>query len=229
MRRFSLTIAWHKPPSRRSRRILLPHNASRSEIRPEQFERRARLVNAIAKGRRWLDDVVSGRVTNVTQLRAREVQRSAGQHDDLARLPRTQPCQSSRRKSSAAWYRRGGGSAIRRQNGAGNSRRSDSIRNSCSAGPRSRITVARKSELRLPIRPEYAPAPPATGNGIFGCRDRAPKSPRSNAPPYAETKVWELGGRKSPQKRPVWRPTGNMRFARAGWWAHQGSNLGPDD
>jgi site-specific DNA recombinase len=68
----SLTIAWHKPPSKRSRRILLPHNVSRSDIQPEQFERRARLVNAIAKGRRWLDDVVSGRVTNVTELCRRE-------------------------------------------------------------------------------------------------------------------------------------------------------------
>ena len=56
----SLTIAWRKPPSKRSRRILLPPNASRSDIQPEQFERRARLVSAIAKGRRWLDDVVSG-------------------------------------------------------------------------------------------------------------------------------------------------------------------------
>jgi hypothetical protein len=26
-------------------------------VRPEQFERRARLVSAIARGRRWLDDV----------------------------------------------------------------------------------------------------------------------------------------------------------------------------
>jgi site-specific DNA recombinase len=43
----SLTIVWHKPPSIRARRILLPRNASRSTIRPEQFERRARLVNAI--------------------------------------------------------------------------------------------------------------------------------------------------------------------------------------
>jgi site-specific DNA recombinase len=68
----SLTIAWHKPPSKRSRRILLPHNASRSEVRPEQFERRARLVSAIAKGRQWLDDVVSGRVTSVTELCRRE-------------------------------------------------------------------------------------------------------------------------------------------------------------
>jgi site-specific DNA recombinase len=68
----SLTIPWQKPPSKRSRRILLPHNASRSDVRPEQFERRARLVSAIARGRRWLDDVVSGRVTTVAQLCTRE-------------------------------------------------------------------------------------------------------------------------------------------------------------
>jgi hypothetical protein len=67
-----LTIPWQKPPSKRSRDIPLPHNASRSKVRPEQFERRARLVSAIARGRRWLDDVVSGRVTSVAQLYARE-------------------------------------------------------------------------------------------------------------------------------------------------------------
>ena len=67
-----LTIPWQKPPSKRSRRILLPHNASRSEVRPEQFARRARLVSAIARGRQWLDDVVSGRVTTVAELCARE-------------------------------------------------------------------------------------------------------------------------------------------------------------
>jgi alkylhydroperoxidase family enzyme len=68
----SLTIPWQKPPSKRSRQILLPHNTSRSVVRPQQFERRARLVNAIARGRRWLDDVVSGRVTTVAQLCTRE-------------------------------------------------------------------------------------------------------------------------------------------------------------
>ncbi len=68
----SLSILWHKPPSKRSRQILLPHNASRSDVRPEQFERRARLVSAIARGRRWLDDVVSGRVTTVAQICTRE-------------------------------------------------------------------------------------------------------------------------------------------------------------
>jgi site-specific DNA recombinase len=67
-----LTIPWHKPPSKSSRQILLPHNASRSDVRPEQFERRARLVSAIVRGRRWLDDVVSGRVTTVKELCTRE-------------------------------------------------------------------------------------------------------------------------------------------------------------
>lgn len=67
-----LTISWQKPPSKRARRILLPPNASRSVTRPERFERRARLVSAIARGRRWLDDVVSGRVTTVAELCVRE-------------------------------------------------------------------------------------------------------------------------------------------------------------
>ena len=68
----SLTIPWQKPPSRRSRQILRPHSALRSDVRPEQFERRARLVSNIARGRQWLNDVVSGRVTTVVDLAARE-------------------------------------------------------------------------------------------------------------------------------------------------------------
>ncbi len=68
----SLTIPWQKPPSKRRRQILLPNNKSRSEVRPQHFERRARLVNAIARGRQWLDDVVSGRATTVAELCARE-------------------------------------------------------------------------------------------------------------------------------------------------------------
>ena len=68
----SLTIPWQKPSSRRSRQILLPQGAVRSDVRPEQFERRARLVSTIARGRQWLDDVVSGRVTTVAELCVRE-------------------------------------------------------------------------------------------------------------------------------------------------------------
>ena len=67
-----LSIPWQKPPSKRFRQILLPHGSSRKEIRPERPERRLRLVSAIARGRRWLDELISGSVTDVEQIALRE-------------------------------------------------------------------------------------------------------------------------------------------------------------
>jgi len=67
-----LSIAWQKPPFKRFREILLPHGSSRKEVRPERPERRLRLVSAIARGRRWLDEIVSGSVTNAEQIALRE-------------------------------------------------------------------------------------------------------------------------------------------------------------
>jgi site-specific DNA recombinase len=67
-----LSIAWQKPPSKRFRQILLPHGVSRNEARPERPERRLRLVRAIATGRRWLDEIISGSVTEAEQIAARE-------------------------------------------------------------------------------------------------------------------------------------------------------------
>jgi site-specific DNA recombinase len=63
-----LSIPWQKPPSRKSRQILIPHGIPKSEIRPTRIERRARLVSAIARGRRWLDEIVSGSVTDIKQI-----------------------------------------------------------------------------------------------------------------------------------------------------------------
>jgi site-specific DNA recombinase len=67
-----LSVPWQKPPSKRFRQILLPHGASRREVRPERPERRLRLVSAIARGRRWLEEMISGSVTDVEQIAARE-------------------------------------------------------------------------------------------------------------------------------------------------------------
>src|SRR5258708_36294894 len=64
-----LSIPWQKRPSGKSRQILIPLGVSRNEVRPTRIERRARLVNAIARGRRWLDEIVSGSVTNIEQKR----------------------------------------------------------------------------------------------------------------------------------------------------------------
>ena len=50
----------------------MPLGVSRSEVRPTRIERRARLVNAIARGRRWLDEIVSGSATNIEQIAARQ-------------------------------------------------------------------------------------------------------------------------------------------------------------
>jgi site-specific DNA recombinase len=67
-----LSIPWQKPPPKRFRQILLPHGVSRNEIRPERPERRLRLVSAIARGRRWLNEIISGSVTNAEQIALRE-------------------------------------------------------------------------------------------------------------------------------------------------------------
>jgi hypothetical protein len=67
-----ISVPWQKPPSRRSREILLPHGTLRENIRPERAERRARLVTAIARGRRWLDELSSGAVIDAQQLAKRE-------------------------------------------------------------------------------------------------------------------------------------------------------------
>ena len=53
----------------RRREIIAPTSAS---ARPIRAETRATLVAAIARGRRWLDEVVAGTVTGVEQIAARE-------------------------------------------------------------------------------------------------------------------------------------------------------------
>jgi DNA invertase Pin-like site-specific DNA recombinase len=67
-----LSIPWLKPPSRKSRQILIPLGVSRNEVRPTRIERRARLVNAIARGRRWLDEIVSGSAAHIEQIATRQ-------------------------------------------------------------------------------------------------------------------------------------------------------------
>jgi site-specific DNA recombinase len=67
-----LSIPWQKPPSRKSREILIPSGIPRNEVRPIRIERRARLVSAIARGRRWLDAIVSGSAANIEQIARRQ-------------------------------------------------------------------------------------------------------------------------------------------------------------
>ena len=54
------------------RKILIPHGAVREDIRPDRVERRLRLISAIARGRRWLDEIMTGSITDAAQLAKRE-------------------------------------------------------------------------------------------------------------------------------------------------------------
>jgi hypothetical protein len=55
----TLQVPWQKTPARRRREILLPEGIRPEHVRPMRSETRARLVAAIARGRRWLDELLA--------------------------------------------------------------------------------------------------------------------------------------------------------------------------
>ncbi len=68
-----LVVPWTKSPSKRPRETILPAStSSHPDPRPIRAETRAKLVTAIAKGRHWLDELITGTVTNVEQIAVRE-------------------------------------------------------------------------------------------------------------------------------------------------------------
>jgi site-specific DNA recombinase len=68
-----MLVPWRKMPSKRPREIILPAGtSSHLDSRPIRAETRARLVTAIAKGRRWLDELMAGTATNVEQIASTE-------------------------------------------------------------------------------------------------------------------------------------------------------------
>ena len=68
-----LRIPWTKRPSKAAREIIAPGDASpRLDNRPIRAETRARLVTAIAQGRRWLDEIVTSTANSTEQIANRE-------------------------------------------------------------------------------------------------------------------------------------------------------------
>jgi len=55
-----LSASWSKPRGKKFRELLLPPSTRRETTRPIKAERKAALLRAIARGRAWLDEVVSG-------------------------------------------------------------------------------------------------------------------------------------------------------------------------
>ncbi|HTP78543.1 MAG TPA: recombinase family protein [Rhizomicrobium sp.] len=68
----TLEIPWERKRGRPKREVLLPKTDLHADGRPIRSETRATLVRALAKGRLWLDELVTGKVTNVEAIALRE-------------------------------------------------------------------------------------------------------------------------------------------------------------
>ena len=67
-----MVVPWSPPPSTLRREIVLPPGTRDANLRPIRSDQRARLVAGIAKARGWLNELVSGSVTDTKQIAARE-------------------------------------------------------------------------------------------------------------------------------------------------------------
>jgi site-specific DNA recombinase len=67
-----LRVPWQKTPFRRRREILAPASVSPQDARPMRSETRALLVASIARGRRWLRELIADAKTGVESIAARE-------------------------------------------------------------------------------------------------------------------------------------------------------------
>ena len=67
-----IEVPWRKTPSTRRREILVPESGARQDIRPIRSENRALLVASIARGRRWLDELISDPTANTESIARRE-------------------------------------------------------------------------------------------------------------------------------------------------------------
>ena len=67
-----LNVPWHKTPSTRQREMLLPAGMPRQHARPIRSESRALLVASIARGRRWLAELLAEGKPNAESIAKRE-------------------------------------------------------------------------------------------------------------------------------------------------------------
>jgi site-specific DNA recombinase len=68
----TLEIPWERKRGRPKREVILPKTDLHADGRPIRSETRATLVRAVAQGRLWLDELVTGKVTNVDAIALRE-------------------------------------------------------------------------------------------------------------------------------------------------------------
>jgi site-specific DNA recombinase len=67
-----VTISWSPQSFRRKREVIRPSGELGTGARPIRAEARAKLLSAVAKGRRWLEEISSGKVVGIEAIAARE-------------------------------------------------------------------------------------------------------------------------------------------------------------
>jgi hypothetical protein len=68
----TLIVPWCKTPPTRRREILLPAGTPSQQARPIRSETRALLVASIARGRQWLDELLTDANTSAESIAKRE-------------------------------------------------------------------------------------------------------------------------------------------------------------
>jgi site-specific DNA recombinase len=68
----TLYVPWHKTPATRRREMLLPASVPPQQARSIRSETRATLIASIARGRRWLNELIDDAKTNVESIARRE-------------------------------------------------------------------------------------------------------------------------------------------------------------
>jgi len=67
-----IAIPWSPQTFRRKREVIQPSSESANGARPIRAEARTKILSAVAMGRRWLDELVSGKVEGIEGIAARE-------------------------------------------------------------------------------------------------------------------------------------------------------------
>ena len=67
-----VAIPWSPQTFRRKREVIQPTGEGANGARPIRAETRTKPLSAVAKGRRWLDEISTGKVAGVEAIAARE-------------------------------------------------------------------------------------------------------------------------------------------------------------
>jgi site-specific DNA recombinase len=93
-----IEVPWHKTPSTRRREVLVPEAGPPQDARPIRSENRAILVASIARGRRWLDELIAD-APSVSPLQADRHPCAQGEITMVGSVHRMPPPQEPQRGS----------------------------------------------------------------------------------------------------------------------------------